>query len=190
MKILSANHGDFNKYINLTRSENTEKNDFTFEEYKQWLIEKEKERQGIRSNLKAKESSEKLVTINSYKNQNWFGSSSEKAFLLNRYEGHLWSKFFLRCTFLDDYNFCSSSEDGFLCVWNLYQSNPIQKQKISNFVLNDVAVWKNNRINGSLNEIGEKDNSNGNGELRLVGENGENKMIVVVGCDDPCVKIL
>ena len=47
---------------------------------------------------------------------------------------------YLRCSFINDTLFCSTSEDGFLCVWNVNSPHPIQKIQISKFVINDVSV--------------------------------------------------
>lgn len=160
------------------------------------MIQKEKERKGHHLQNKAKGTSENSEIISCQNNQNWFRQPLEKAILLNRYEGHTWSQLFLRCSFLDDYNFCSSSEDGFLCVWNLYQSHPIQKQKVSKYVLNDVAVFQSKSKCESINELKEEkgngENGNSNGSLSLLGGNRKqgNKPIILVGCDENCVKIL
>ena len=158
-KILSANHGNFNDYIEEAQSKNPEKKSFTFKEFNNWLIEKEKTRQFQVSqekkdlNLK----SSQLVS-----REGWFETSSEKAFFLNRFYGHVWTNLYLRCSFIDEFSFCSTSEDGFLCVWNFNQSTPIQKQKISNFVLNDVAVQlREIKQSNSENDIEEEKNEKG-----------------------------
>ena len=157
LNILSANHGDFDSFIRETRLQNLEKSSFTFDEYKQWLLAKEKNHPKNKKNPFNVESGE--FSDNERNPKSWLKSPVEKALLLNRYEGHRWSQMFLRCSFLDESSFCSASEDGFLCVWNLNQAKPIQKQKVSDFVLNDVAVKRIEDKNGdSVSLNGENGN--------------------------------
>lgn len=156
-----------------------------------WLFQKEKDRQAVISKSRNGKPEASVTDLRS--EQSWFGSKPDKAFLLNRYEGHAWSQFYLRCSFLDEHSFCSSSEDGFLCVWDLNQSTPIQKQKVSNFVLNDVAV---ERIEEHEEEEGQvaEDKEGSKGER--MSENGQSKrtskkkVVIAVGSDDCLVRVL
>lgn len=106
----------------------------------------------------------------------WFEKDPSKAIFLNRFIGQTTSKLYLRCSFIDEETFCATSENGYLCVWHINKSICIQKQKISDFVLNDIAVnsVNNSKLNG---------HENGNG-------NSEKQMQIAVACDDFCVKII
>lgn len=145
--------------------------------------------------------SSKTPTLKQQKQQPWFDSASDKAFLLNRYDGHTWSQFYLRCSFLDENSFCSSSEDGFLCVWDLNQTSPVQKQRVSNFVLNDVAVKRiqveeeeqAEEEEGVLQEEKEPRQEANEAELSQVGNSrttSRMKVVIAVGSDDCLVRVL
>ena len=190
-RILAANHGSFDKFIVQSRLENKQKKSFTSEEYYDWLNEKEKQRQVLSNNKNKKENQDQSLT--SFQKKEWFGESPEKAFLMNRFEGHRWSKLFLRCSFLDDQTFCSSSEDGFLCLWNLNQATPIQKQKVSDFVLNDVAVkFHEEESEGDLQETKNEGTGNPKEEVSLLCANGiqSKALAIAIGCDDQAVRVL
>lgn len=188
-KILAAKHGSFDDYIKSIKKQDSSKKSFSSDEYFLWLFQKEKNLQTKMTNLKKRQSN---TNNNKSMTEKWFDSKSNKAFLLNRYEGHKWSNVFLRCIFVDDDTFCSTSEDGFLCIWNLNQSLPIQKQQVSNLVLNDVAVhYIKETKQEEIKE--EKDDEKKDNEISNSKENEKNtctKMMIAVGCDDCLVKLL
>jgi WD40 repeat protein len=189
-KILAANHGSFDDFIKSCKKENPDKKSFTSDEYHFWLFQKEKNQQTLMNNAKKRQ-----LQINSNKPlaDKWFKSSPCKAFLLNRFEGHKWEKNYLKCSFLDDETFCSTSEDGYLCVWNVNQSLPIQKQKISNLVLNDIAVqyMKKDNPNRIIEEkIVENENERKEDDNQKEEEKNEKKIMIALGCDDCIVRVL
>lgn len=161
--LMGGSEKDFTKYINSCNKTDPFKKSFDLEEFHKWVVLKEKEEYLEFKNEKRR--ALKFRINNEIDNSDeinfWFNLKNEKGILLNTYEGVKNSQVFMNCVFLDDFHFCSTTEEGFLLVWHINQKETILRQKVNDCVLNDVDVIQNN-----------------------------NQLMVAVGCDDFSVKIL
>ena len=70
--------------------------------------------------------------------------------LLNKFVGHVQSKYHIGCAFLTDYVICSGSEDGCLLYWHINDSNPVEKLELHNTTLNNVVTGFNVKLNKTV----------------------------------------
>ena len=70
--------------------------------------------------------------------------------LLNKFVGHVQSKYHIGCAFLTDYVICSGSEDGCLLYWHINDRNPVEKLELHNTTLNNVVTGFNVKLNKTI----------------------------------------
>jgi hypothetical protein len=161
--LMRGKEKDFNKFISSCSQNQPFKQSFGLEEFHEWVVSREKEDYSEFKNDRRRALKLRKDHENDHSDQVnfWFNLKFQKGVLLNTYEGVKNTQVFMNCVFLDDFHFCSTTEEGFLLVWHINQKETILRQKVNNCVLNDVDVVQNN-----------------------------NQLMVAVGCDDFSVKIL